>query len=290
MGGELPAALAATGRLIELPLGRIEPNPRQPRKRFPAEQIEALAESIRAQGVIHPLVVRPHPEAPQRYQLVAGERRLRAVRLLGWQWAPALVREVPDEQLLETALVENLQREELTPIEEATAYRTLLDQYGYTQDTLAGQVGKDRSTIANLVRLLSLPLSLQEDLEAGGLTTGHARALLAIPEPDRQVALRNVIVERGLSVRETERLVNRARKSRTNATDGRLAEQAGGVELPAGLALQFQAVQEMLERRFSTRVIIRRGEEGNAATEAGRIEIEFYSLDDFNRLYELLVR
>lgn len=290
MSGELPADLAATGRLIELPLGRIEPNPRQPRKRFPAEQIEALAESIRAQGVIHPLVVRPHPEAPQRYQLVAGERRLRAVRLLGWQWAPALVREVPDEQLLEAALVENLQREELTPIEEATAYRTLLDQYGYTQDTLAGQVGKDRSTIANLVRLLSLPLSLQEDLEAGGLTTGHARALLAIPEPDRQVALRNVIVERGLSVRETERLVNRARKSRTNATDGRLAEQAGGVELPAGLALQFQAVQEMLERRFSTRVIIRRGEQGSAATEAGRIEIEFYSLDDFNRLYELLVR
>lgn len=290
MSGGLPADLAATGRLIELPLGRIEPNPRQPRKRFPAEQIEALAESIRAQGVIHPLVVRPHPEAPQRYQLVAGERRLRAVRLLGWQWAPALVREVPDEQLLEAALVENLQREELTPIEEATAYRTLLDQYGYTQDTLAGQVGKDRSTIANLVRLLSLPLSLQEDLEAGGLTTGHARALLAIPEPDRQVALRNVIVERGLSVRETERLVNRARKSGTNATDGRLAEQAGGVELPAGLALQFQAVQEMLERRFSTRVIIRRGEQGSAATEAGRIEIEFYSLDDFNRLYELLVR
>ena len=290
MSGELPADLAATGRLIELPLGRIEPNPRQPRKRFPAEQIEALAESIRAQGVIHPLVVRPHPEAPQRYQLVAGERRLRAVRLLGWQWAPALVREVPDEQLLEAALVENLQREELTPIEEATAYRTLLDQYGYTQDTLAGQVGKDRSTIANLVRLLSLPLSLQEDLEAGRLTTGHARALLAIPEPDRQVALRNVIVERGLSVRETERLVNRARKSRTNATDGRLAEQAGGVELPAGLALQFQAVQEMLEKRFSTRVIIRRGEQGSAAKEAGRIEIEFYSLDDFNRLYELLVR
>lgn len=290
MSGELPADLATTGRLIELPLGRIEPNPRQPRKRFPAEQIEALAESIRAQGVIHPLVVRPHPEAPQRYQLVAGERRLRAVRLLGWQWAPALVREVPDEQLLEAALVENLQREELTPIEEATAYRTLLDQYGYTQDTLAGQVGKDRSTIANLVRLLSLPLSLQEDLEAGKLTTGHARALLAIPEPDRQVALRNVIVERGLSVRETERLVNRARKSRTNATDGRLAQQAGGVELPTGLALQFQAVQEMLERRFSTRVIIRRGEQGSAATEAGRIEIEFYSLDDFNRLYELLVR
>lgn len=290
MSGELPADLAATGRLIELPLGRIEPNPRQPRKRFPAEQIEALAESIRAQGVIHPLVVRPHPEAPQRYQLVAGERRLRAVRLLGWQWAPALVREVPDEQLLEAALVENLQREELTPIEEATAYRTLLDQCGYTQDTLAGQVGKDRSTIANLVRLLSLPLALQEDLETGGLTTGHARALLAIPEPDRQVALRNVIVERGLSVRETERLVNRARKSRTNATDGRLAEQAGGVELPAGLALQFQAVQEMLERRFSTRVIIRRGEQGSAATVAGRIEIEFYSLDDFNRLYELLVR
>jgi ParB family transcriptional regulator, chromosome partitioning protein len=273
-------------RLRTVPLAEIEPNPRQPRRHFAAEKIEALARSIASQGVIQPLVVRPHPQAPGRYQLIAGERRLRAVQSLGWQEVPALVRAVPDEALLEAALVENLQREQLTPIEEAAAYRTLLDQLGYTQEALAARVGKDRSTIANMVRLLSLPPLLQEDLDEGRLSIGHARALLGLPEADRQLALRGVVLERGLSVRETEQLVQRARAPAREAAPGTATGAAAA--LPPAETLQFQAAQEMLERRLATRVTILHRGSGSAGN--GRIEIEYYSLDDFNRLYELLVR
>ena len=280
-----PLLRSPPARLLQLPLAEIEPNPRQPRRHFAEDRIAALAQSIASQGVTQPLVVRPHPGAPGRYQLVAGERRLRAVQRLGWREVPALVREVPDDALLEAALVENLQREQLTPIEEAAAYRTLLDQVGYTQEALAARVGKDRSTIANMVRLLALPPLLQEDLDEGRLSIGHARALLGLPEPDRQLALRGVVLARGLSVRETEQLVQRAR-------DGERAPGGAGTQdapaLPPAEALQFQAVQEMLERRLATRVTIQH--RGAGAEGTGRIEIEYYSLDDFNRLYELLVR
>ena len=274
-----PPAAASAGRLAQLPVTHIEPNPSQPRRVFAEEQLRTLAQSIASQGVIQPLVVRPHPQRPEHYQLVAGERRFRAVQRLGWPEVPVLVREVSDDALLEAALVENLQREPLTPIEEATAYRTLLDYYGYTQEALAARVGKDRSTIANMVRLLALPPLLQEDLDAGRLSTGHARALLGVGAPDGQVALRNLVVERGLSVRETEQLVQRERARARVVPPPTLA--------PAE-ALQFQAVQDILERRFATRVTIQRGGQGGEG--GGRIEIEYYSLDDFNRLYELLVR
>jgi ParB family transcriptional regulator, chromosome partitioning protein len=205
------------------------------------------------------------------------------VQSLGWREVPVLVREVPDEALLEAALVENLQREQLTPIEEAAAYRALLEHYGYTQEALAARVGKDRSTIANMVRLLALPRLLQEDLDEGRLTIGHARALLGLPEPERQLALRNLVLERGLSVRETEQLVQRDRSRRVPGG----AAPGPAPALPPREALQFQAVQDMLERRLATRVRIQHGAAGSGA---GRIEIEYYSLDDFNRLYELLVR
>ena len=282
-GAPLPRSPPA--RLLHLPLAEIEPNPRQPRRHFSEEHLAALAQSIASQGVIQPLVVRAHPHVPGRYQLIAGERRLRAVQRLGWHEVPALLRDVPDEALLEAALVENLQREQLTPIEEASAYRTLLDQVGYTQEALAARVGKDRSTIANMVRLLALPPLLQEDLDAGRLTIGHARALLSLPEPDRQLALRGVVLERGLSVRETEQLVQRERSGERAAGPA----AGGGAPTPAaGEALQFQAVQEMLERRLATRVTIQH--RGAGAEGTGRIEIEYYSLDDFNRLYDLLVR
>ncbi|HKJ00126.1 MAG TPA: ParB/RepB/Spo0J family partition protein [bacterium] len=284
-GTDLPAADAV--RLLHVPLAEIEPNPRQPRRHFTEAKIAALAQSIASQGVIQPLVVRPHPAVPGRYQLVAGERRLRAVQHLGWQEVPVLVREVPDDALLEAALVENLQREQLTPIEEAAAYRTLLDQYGYTQEALAVRVGKDRSTIANMVRLLALPLLLQEDLDDGRLTIGHARALLGVAEPDRQLGLRALVLQRGLSVRETEQLVQRER-SGAPAPGAVPPADAAPPALPAAESLQFQAVQEMLERRLGTRVTIQRAGQASAGT--GCIEIEYYSLDDFNRLYELLVR
>jgi len=280
--GATPPTEAAV-RLQRLPLAEIEPNPRQPRRHFAEAKLEALARSIASQGVIQPLVVRPHPHAPGRFQLVAGERRLRAVQRLGWRDVPVLVRDIPDEALLEAALVENLQREPLTPIEEAGAYRTLLEQYRYTQEALAARVGKDRSTIANMIRLLALPPLLQEDLDDGRLSVGHARALLGVAEPERQVALRHLVLQRGLSVRETEQLVQRAR-----AGQGPTRATPPAAALPPAEALQFQAVQEMLERRLATRVVIQRKGGGEAGS--GRIEIEYYSLDDFNRLYELLVR
>jgi ParB family chromosome partitioning protein len=294
-----PAASAPLERLERVPLAAIEPNPSQPRRHFAAARIEALAQSIASQGVIQPLVVRPHPGAPGRYQLIAGERRLRAVQRLGWQTVPAVVRAVPDEALLEAALVENLQREELTPIEEATAYRTLLEHVGYTQEALARRVGKDRSTIANMVRLLALPPLLQEDLEAGRLSTGHARALLSVPEADRQLLLREQVLQHALSVRETEQLVQRERAGDApRPPGGTVGDTAGGPAAGAPAdgragreALQFQAVQDMLERRLATRVVIQhRGSDRAGGERGGRIEIEYYSLDDFNRLYDLLVR
>jgi ParB family chromosome partitioning protein len=263
--------------VVQLALERIVPNPLQPRRRFPADQLRQLAETIKGQGVIQPIVVRAHPARPHHFELVAGERRLRALRLLGRREAPALVRAIPDEHLLEWALVENLQREPLNPIEEAQAYRTLLDRYDYTQESLAHRVGKERSTIANLVRLLALPAPLREDLEVGRLTVGHARALLPVTEADRQLALRELVLARGLSVRETERQVKLEQK-RARPTARRRA--AGG----RGRDPKLLAVEEALEARLGTRVAVR-----HAPDEKGRIEIEYYSLDDFNRLYDLLM-
>ena len=199
-------------RLVQLELHRLVPSIHQPRKRFSKQRIEQLARSIESQGVVQPLVVRPHPREHGRFELVAGERRLRALKLLGRDTAPVLVRAITDGQLLEASLVENLHREQLTPIEEAQAYRNLLDHHGYTQETLADRVGKERSTIANLVRLLGLPPAVRQDLEEERLSTGHARTLLALEDPALQLALRDLIVKRDLSVREAERYVKRARK------------------------------------------------------------------------------
>ncbi|MBI4081739.1 MAG: ParB/RepB/Spo0J family partition protein [Candidatus Lambdaproteobacteria bacterium] len=300
---------AADGRLAALPVERIVAGAHQPRRQFLPEQTEALARSIRSQGVIQPVIVRPHPQERGAYELVAGERRWRAVRALGWPTIPAIVRDIPEAGLLEAALVENLQREALTPIEEAQAYRTLLDGYGYTQETLARRVGKERSTVANLVRLLALPLAVQEDLESGALTIGHARALLALPEAASQLALRAAVLAEALSVRETERRVRRTlardgakgREGEGAAPGGHpspLGGEGQGVGTPgrsragAGAALsgalQFQAVQEQLERRLGTRVAIAQG--AGAQQGQGTIRIAFYSLDDFNRIYDMLMR
>jgi len=280
--------------MLHLPPGSIDPNPLQPRRNFPIATIHALADSIKSQGVLHPLLVRSKPGDPNRYQLVAGERRRRAIGLLGLKAGPAVLREVPDENLLEAALVENLQREPLNPVEEAEAYRDLLTRHGYTQEALAGRVGKDRSTIANLVRLLALPPLLKEDLAAGRLSTGHARALLNLPGADRQVALRGVVIRRGLSVRETERLAARAKRENTGGATGDNAQgPAGGNKTPEheeAERLQFDVVREMLENRFSTKVHIQPNESPakKSGAHSGRIELEFYSMEDFNRLFDLL--
>jgi len=263
-------------QVVQLSEKVILPNPQQPRRRFREAQISRLAQSMTGNGILQPVMVRPHPTREGLYELVAGERRLRAARYLGWATLPALIRRIPDERMLEISLVENLQREELNPIEEARAYRALLDRFGYTQETLAEKVGKDRSTVTNMLRLLALPPPLRADLEEGRLTVGHARALLAVEQPSRLQALRGLILSRGLSVRETERLVNRERKSPRPAR-GPAKGRATASEVKLG------AVQDALERRLGTRVRIEYNK-----SHRGRILIDFYSLEEFNRLYELL--
>ena len=254
----------------------ILPNPRQPRRHFRPEQIQSLASSIASQGVIQPIIVRPHPTVIGCFELVAGERRLRALRQLGRSRAPVLVRHIPDDDLLEAALVENLQREQLTPIEEAQAYQDLLALHGYTQETLAERVGKDRSTIANMIRLLALPMMIQQDLEEEKLSVGHARALLAVGDRSEQLELRNRVLAAGLSVRETEKLVHQARRTPS-------AHQTKQDKNQSQAQFKFIAAQEILEARLGTRVSI-----NTTDGEAGRLEIQFYSHDDFNRLFDLL--
>ena len=267
----------------QVPLERIVPNPLQPRRRFDAARIAELASSIGAQGVLQPLLLRPHPGRSGHFELVAGERRLRALRLLGWAEAPALVRDIPDGGLLEAALVENLQREQLTPVEEAAAYRQLLDRHGYTQETLARRLGRDRSTIANMVRLLALPLAVREDLDAGRLSVGHARALLAVGDARRQQALRRIVLGRGLSVRETEALVG---QEKLRAVEGKGGKRPSARSMPPPPLLhpRWRELQDRLERRFGTRVRIE-----PVPGAGGAIRIEYADGEDFNRIYDLLL-
>ena len=193
--------------MLNIPLERISLNPLQPRKHFDESKIIELSKSIKNQGVIQPLVVRVHPELSGHYQLVAGERRLRALKMLDYQEIPVLIRNIKDHDLLETALLENIQRENLTPMEEARSYQNLLREHGYTQDKLAERIGKDRTTISNLIRLLQLPESIQNDVELGRMTSGHARALVSLPSQDLQLLLRKQLLQQEWSVRETEKRV-----------------------------------------------------------------------------------
>jgi len=195
-------APTASETQTEIPIDQIEPNPRQPRKMFDVGALDELALSIKASGVIQPVVVRRGLAG--RWQLIAGERRWRAARQAGLDRIPAVVREATDSESLELALVENLLREDLNPMEEAEAYQQILGEFGWTQEQLAQRVGRDRSTIANSLRLLKLPLSIQDDLRANRLTMGHARALLALTSLADQMKLRDDILSQSWSVRATE--------------------------------------------------------------------------------------
>src|SRR5438132_1091189 len=200
LGALLSATPGADDVLIEIPVDQVEANPDQPRKSFSSEALEELIASIRASGVIQPVIVRRRGVG---YQLIAGERRWRAARQAGLERIPAIVRDATDAESLELALVENLLREDLNPIDEAEAYEKLLGQFGWTQEELAGRIGRDRSSIANSLRLLRLPEEIQADLRAGRLTMGHARALLALTNPADQLRLRDDILAHAWSVRAT---------------------------------------------------------------------------------------
>ena len=259
---------------IELDPSLIEPCSVQPRMRFDDTSLTELADSIRANGVVQPLLVRRHGN---RFELIAGERRLRAAKMAGLEKVPVVIRDVPDEKLLEIALVENIQREDLNPIEEALAYRGLLEGVGLTQESLAMRVGRDRSYITNYLRLLRLPEDVQRLVQDKLLSTGHARALLGIAEPSRQRQIAGAIVKRDLSVRATEQLVRRtAGKSRRPRTT---AEAAQSVDPNT------KALENKLRRELGTQVSIIQRQGRNE----GILQIEFYSLNDLNRLTQRLL-
>lgn len=260
---------------IEIDIDLIEPNPEQPRTRFDEGNLEELARSIRANGIVQPIVVR---KLGDRYQIVAGERRWRAAQRAELRRIPAVTREVADEKLLELALIENIQRQELNPVEEARAYRKLIDSIGLTQEMVAGQVGKERSVITTSLRLLRLPDDLQAAIEDGRLSAGHGRALLMSDDPKIQQSVARAAIENGWSVRETEKAVKRARAGVTPDTEVRVRrnEQDANVK----------AAQTKLMRTLSTNVKIHPGKKGPG----GKIEIEYYSTDDLDRIYQLLVK
>jgi ParB family chromosome partitioning protein len=252
--------------LTELPLDRVFPGRQQPRQRFDEEKLRSLAGSMRSVGVTQPVLVRPRDDA---YELIVGERRWRAAQLAGLKTIPAIVRDIADAQALELSLVENLQREDLNPIEEATAYERLLKELRLTQEELAERVGKDRSTVANALRLLKLPEAIQSDLTKGALTMGHARALLSLPSSSAQMRARTSIVQKRLSVRATEQLVARLHAP-TQVRPAKKQDPFVG------------AAEERLRKTLGTQVRIRPGRKG------GRIEIVYYSEEDLDRILSLI--
>jgi ParB family chromosome partitioning protein len=264
LGALLSSSPAEGETLLEIPLERMAPNPRQPRRAFEGQGLDELAASIRSSGVIQPVVVR---RVGETYQLIAGERRWRAARQAGLDRIPAVVRDATDAESLELALVENLLREDLNPMEEAEAYQKLLADFAWTQEGLAQRIGLDRSSIANCLRLLRLPEPIQEDLRAGRLTMGHARALLSLMNASDQMRLRDEILAHSWSVRATEESVQ---KRRPAPRPGRRR------------SVELTALEESLQRALMTKVRI------TGTERRGRIEIGYATADELERLSALL--
>ncbi|HXG95214.1 MAG TPA: ParB/RepB/Spo0J family partition protein [Blastocatellia bacterium] len=260
--------------LVYIDVDQLEPSETQPRKLFNENKLKELAGSIKTNGIIQPIVVRRNGE---RFQIIAGERRWRAAQIAGLHKLPCVIRNVPEEGILELSLIENIQREELNPIEEATAYKRLLEKLNTTQEELAQRVGKDRSTITNSLRLLKLPPEVQILVEEEKLSMGHARALLAVDSLDQQKTLALEIVTRALSVRETEKLVKR--------TQQRIAESPKIENRPENDDANLRAAESKLSKNLGTPVHIRIKKQGK-----GIIEIKFSSTEDLMRLFDLLIQ
>ncbi|TDA70659.1 MAG: ParB/RepB/Spo0J family partition protein [Clostridia bacterium] len=270
--GDVAAASAGEGELRYVEVGAVRPNPVQPRRQVNEAELEELAASIRELGVVQPVVVRQ--AADGSYELIAGERRWRAAKLAGLSVIPAVVREVGNREAMEMALVENLQREDLNPLDEALAFRMLLDEFGLTQEEVAERIGKSRPYIANSLRLLGLSEVLQSYIRQGLLTAGHARAILGLERQGEAEAVATEVIRRGLSVRATEDLVRRR-----NGAAGLERERVSS----RGQDPELAAVATELAESLGTEVRLRPRKDGG-----GRIEIEYYSLADLNRLLEVL--
>jgi ParB family chromosome partitioning protein len=261
-----------------LPVAEIRPNPFQPRKEFRADELAELETSLKNNGLLQAITVRPASDGIG-YELIAGERRLRAATRIGWTRIPAVIKEIDDRALLTLALVENLQRADLNPIEEGEGYQRLIADFTLTQQEVAEIVGKDRSTVANMLRLLNLPDVIRTMVRDGHLTVGHARALLAISSEREMLELAREIVARGLTVRDVEQ---RARAG-SALTSTRSTKSKGDDRAPK-LSAELKRLQDELRRHLQTDVTITVG-----ANERGKIEIAFYSADDFERVLDLVL-
>ena len=254
---------------IHCDIKQIHPNRYQPRRKFAEDELAGLSQSIQEQGIIQPLVVRKNSTA---YELVTGERRLRAARMAGLTQVPVIIRDLSDTKLLEMSIVENIQREDLNPVEESEAYYRLMTEFDLTQELVSERVGKSRSAIANFLRLRQLPEQIRESILNNTLSMGHAKALLGADTPANQIEAWHQTVLKKLSVRETEELVNRLKTEKKDPVPPE----------PDSNEIYFSDVAEKLSRHYGTKVAIKR--RGNK----GKVEIEFYNDDDLNRLLELL--
>lgn len=283
LGRGLEALLASTARvgdkehqpaLQSIPLTRIRANPYQPRKEFRDEELADLEASLKASGLLQPITVRVAPVG-RGYELIAGERRLRAATRLGWKEIPAIVRDIDNRTLLTLALVENLQRADLNALEEAEGYQRLMEEFGLTQQQVADVVGKDRSTVANLLRVLTLPPSVRRMLADGQLTLGHARAILAVPGEQAMAELAREAVTRGLTVRDVE--------ARARARTGKDLKRSAGQRKDRRPA-EVRRLEDELRRHFQTDVQVT-----VASGDRGTVSIQFYSVDDLERVAELIL-
>jgi ParB family transcriptional regulator, chromosome partitioning protein len=267
MGALLSVVDDERGSYFSCPIEEIKPNKNQPRKTFSDEKLEELAASIREKGIIQPLVVRRKSDY---YELIAGERRWRASQRAGLREVPVVIQDVSDDTAVEMALIENIQREDLNAVEEAEAYHSLLEKFALSQEELARRVGKERSTVANALRLLRLPTEIKRDIVEERLAMGHARALLALETPEQMKKGRDEIVRRHLTVRETETLIKRLKTNRALAPKKRLDPQ------------QTDLV-EQLKRHFKAKVTLRQSSRG------GKIEINYASLEDLTRIIDIII-
>jgi ParB family chromosome partitioning protein len=260
--------LEVRGHVVDIDVNEIGPSPYQPRSTMSEDSLEDLKQSIREKGVLQPVIVRRHAGG---FQLVAGERRWRAAKLAGLGSVPAVVMRVSDSEALEIALIENLQREDLNPVDEAKGYRELLMRFSLTHEDLARRIGKNRTTITNSIRLLNLPDEVKRGLEEGKITVGHARAMLGIEDPRQIINIYRSVLHRGLSVRQVEALVRRTLRTKSKRKP-----------VPARTAPEITSIEEGLMRKLGTRVrILSHGGHG-------KIEIEFYSDEDLNRILETI--
>ena len=262
-----------------LPVDLIKPNPNQPRRYFEHKALQELSQSIKQQGVLQPLIVRIHPVLKGCFELVAGERRWRALKLAGQTEAPVIIKNLGDDEALEVALLENIQREDLTPIEEGLCYHELMQLHGLTQEELASKLGKDRSTIANTVRLLVLPKAIQQDIEMGRISAGHARALLSISEPTEQLKLRERLLLNKWSVRETEKQVRMILEMREN----KAGQSSKKICINDELNTELRSIEAELQRYLGTKIRI-----DHKPPFQGEIRLSYFSAEELDRLLTLL--